>query len=170
MQTETKDITVLKENLEVVMKQLLDLLREILASIHEERIVLGRNEIQKIKEVLDSRQELMDVFNSRYQEFISFLHSMTEDLSADFSLSEGLEWLQVHLNAEDVELLLLSEQLVSMGKEMQTETQTLISFLEHKSAFEKPLDSYLVKLSPKSVRAAVGLADDDDTDFTPMGQ
>ena len=165
MQTETKDITALKENLEVVMKQLLDLLREILASIHEERIVLGRNEIQKIKEVLEARQELMDVFNSRYQEFIFFLHKMTEELAADFSLSEGLEWLQIHLNAEDVELLLLSEQLVSMGKEMQTETQTLISFMEHKSAFERPVDSYLIKLSPKPLRVAIGLADD-DPDFT----
>ncbi|HEV8050972.1 MAG TPA: hypothetical protein VGP47_00640 [Parachlamydiaceae bacterium] len=164
MQVETKDITVLKENLEVVMKQLLDLLREILSSIHEERIVIGRNEIRKIKEVLESRQELMDVFNMRYKEFISFLHHMTEELATDFSLSEGLEWLQIHLKAEDVELLLLSEQLVSMGKEMQAETKTLISFLEHKSAFERPLDSYLIKLSPKPSRVAIGLADDDEDD------
>lgn len=162
MQLETKDMAALKENLEVVMKRLLDLLREIVSTIHEERIVIGRNEIRKIKDVLESRQELMDAFNIRYQEFISFLHHMTEELAADFSLTEGLEWLQIHLNAEDVELLLLSEQLVSMGKEMQAETKTLLSFLEHKSAFASTVGSHLVKLNPKPLRAAIGLADDDE--------
>lgn len=162
MKTEMKDLLLLKDELQSVMKHLLDLLREILASIHEERIVLGRDEIHQIQDVLSRRQNLLEAFDHCYKDFVHFLHTMTEDLAANFSLSEGLEWLQIHLDAEDVELLLLSEQLVRLGQEMQTETKTLIGFLEHKSAFGSPLTAYFTKIAPKPARVAVGLVDEDE--------
>lgn len=159
---ETADMSDLKENLQVVMRHLLDLLREILASVHEERIAMGSDDMSYIRDVLMKRQDLLEVFDEYYQDFVKFLHSMAGDLAVNFSLAEGLEWLQIHLEAEDLELLLLSEQLARVGQEMQAETKALISFLEHKSAFGLSLNSYFTKISPKPVRVPVGLVDDND--------
>ena len=164
MRTELDNTLVLKENLSAVMQRLLDLLREILATIHEERIVLGYDEIHQIKDILSRRQELLSVFDQGSKDFVDHLHQMTEDLVHEFSLTEGLEWLQKYLEAEDVELLLLCEQLVRAGQEMQRETQTLISVLEHKSAFGSQLNSYFTKIIPKPARVAIGLADEDEDD------
>lgn len=159
MKTEAKEMTFIKNELQSVMKHLLELLREILASIHEERITIGRDEMHQIQHVLNRRQNLLEAFDHCYKDFVHFLHTMTGDLAEDFSLAEGLEWLQIHLDLEDFELLLLSEQLIRLGKEMQTETKTLISFLEHKSAFRSSVNSYFTKIEVKPTRIAVGLAD-----------
>lgn len=162
MKIQNNEIPAIKDHLQDVMKHLLDLLREILASVHEERIVLEHDDIKRIQDVLKRRQDLLEAFIERYKDFIYLLHNLTEDLLHQFSLAEGLEWLQTNLNPEDVELLLLSEQLVSVGQEMQTETKTLISFLEYKSAFGSPLTAYLTKIKPKPARVAVGLMDYDE--------
>jgi len=164
MPNETKDIVVLKENLQTVMKHLLDLLREILASIHEERIIVGRDEMSQMQDVLMRRQELLKVFDECYVDFVTFFKILTNDLPNGFSLNQALEWLQLHLDAEDVELLLLGEQLIRVAQEMQIETKTLISVAEHKSAFGPSLSAFFIKLPSKSARIAVGLIDQEETD------
>lgn len=162
MKTEIINTSALNESLEAVMKRLLDLLREILGTIHEEHIALAQDDNNKIKDVLKRREELFTAFDLHYKDFALFLQSMNGTLENNFSLTDGLESLQMHLEPEDVELLLLSDQLARVSQEMQTATQTLISFLEHKSAFGPHLRSYFTKIAPKPARIAVGLVEDDN--------
>lgn len=152
----------LKADLQSLMEHLLVLSREILASIHEERIVVALEEIQHVKDVLNRREELVEVYGKCYKDFLHILKSMRNVPVSNGSLIEELDWLHNNLDAEDFELLLLSEQLVRVEQEMETETQSLINFQKFRLAVGHPASSYLLKESPKPVRLAIGLADEEE--------
>jgi hypothetical protein len=54
----------------------------------------------------------------------------------------------------------MSEQLMSLGEEIQVETKNLINYLEHKSGFDSVLVPHLLK-QPKPARLLVGVVDDE---------
>lgn len=152
----------LKADLQSLMEHLLNLSREILASIHEERIVVGLEEIHHVKDILNRREELVEVYGKCYKDFLHILKSMREIPFSNYSLIEELEWLHTHLDAEDFELLLLSEQLVRVEQELETETQSLINFQKFRLAVGHPMSPYLLKELPKPVRLAVGLVEENE--------
>ena len=152
----------LKADLQRAMAHLLDLLREILASIHEERIVVGREEIQSLKDILDRRGVLLEVYAHSYKGFVHILCAMRKISVSNYSLMEHLEWLHAYLDAEDCELLLLSEQLVGIEQELEVETKSLLNFQQYRTAISQSFNSFLVKESPKLARITVGVVENEE--------
>lgn len=147
-----------KQELESLMPRLLELLREILASIHQERMYLENDAIASLKELLERRQKLLEAFEDCNQKFADFVPKSHKET---LSFLQGLERIQELLLPEDVELLLLIEQLTCITKEMMGETNSLIHLLEFKSATSHPHGLILKKAVVQPSKLAIGLADDD---------
>ena len=151
-----------KEKIQPLMARLLELLREILVSVHEERLMLDRDVIQPLGEILDRRQTLFEAFEVCYRQFADFVDLFSTHAPKVQTLAECLERLQNHLEAEDMELLLLIEQLSCISKEMQGETSSLVHLLERKSSSLATHGLVLQKIAPQPVRVAIGLAEPDE--------
>lgn len=150
-----------KRELHGVMSRLLELLREILASVHEEQIIIENDRISGLAPLLERRQQLLNIFQDCYLQFADVTSTLPSLPEEELSLLQMLEHIQILLCPDDVDLLLLVDQLVCIVKEMQGETNTLVHFLELKSAALHPRNMLVRKVSPPQVRLAVEVAEED---------
>lgn len=124
---------IIKQELQGVMLRQLELLREILACIHEERLGIETDHISGINEILERRQQLLESFEEFHQKFTAIMSTLTGIHEKKLPFLQSLEQIQKYLRPEDFELLLLIEQLSCITKEMTGETNSLVHILELKS-------------------------------------
>lgn len=151
-----------KSELQGLMSRLLDLMREILASIHEEHIILESDQLSTLDSLIEHRQKLIDRYENYYNQFNGLTSSLFEFSSEELSFFQILEHIKNHLLPEDLELLLLIDQLACIIKEMQGKTNNLVNFLEIKSANLYTHNMLIKKVSTPQVRLAVEVADDNN--------
>lgn len=150
-----------KQELQSVMLRQLELLREILSSIHEERLGIETDHISGINELLERRQQLLVSFEEYHQKFTDIISPLTGTHEVNLPFLQHLEQIQKFLGPEDFELLLLIEQLSCITKEMTGETNSLVHMLELKSGTSHLRGLAIKKVAPVTLRTVVGLADDD---------
>ena len=146
-----------KSELQRVMAHLLRILREILTTVHEERVILDADLVRPIASIIKARQDLLDTFDTDSQHFTKFVSSLAGHPENHFSFAEGLEWLKGYLPAEDVELILLNEHLAYLTAEMQDETKSLLHTLECKSAYTSLRNPLIKKAPTHTHQLAIGV-------------
>jgi hypothetical protein len=150
----------IKQELQESMERQLAILRNILASFHQEQAALMQENYLALRGIVEDRLHFIEVFqewNGRFlksMEMLSEKSKTTKPAVVDDAFAAALEQLRSSLKPDDVELLLLNGQLRDILGEIQRETGNLLHFVEHPPALN---ECYLQKL-PLPHLAPVALA------------
>ena len=146
------------------MGSLIDMFRQILSCIHEERIAIVRQDYASLEQILEKRQNLIQTSDPLIANILSLVGSLSNGVTEKYSFTESLEWLSNHLSADNLDLLLFAGQLSVITLEIKQHTRSLLAALENQSAHSTHAQNYLVKISDKPVKAALMTVEADDLD------
>lgn len=141
--------------------RLIQILRQILTCIQEERTALFRQEWTVLESVLAKRQDLIQTSTHLIDRFIRNVQQLSNGALADCSLLEGLNWLRENAPADAIDLLLYAGQLAVLATEVRQQTRSLLTSLENRSASSAQAQMYLTRIEAKPVKTALLVADID---------
>lgn len=139
-----------KTKLSQSMERQLALLRELLANLVEEHHALVEENFRVLENVIADRIQLLSSFDRWNKQFVEIIFQLKndEDLSLINKLTlfaDNLLWLKKHLEALDVELILLVDQLLDILDLLRDENVNVLSFLEKKGEVESRFQQYVTK-------------------------
>lgn len=155
----------LKQQLHDVLDRKLVILRSMLTSIRHEKHLLTSDQPSAQDQVIEGRLDLVIAFEKwnhsfmqNIQDFAAFLNDPVKEEVLE-SFAHTLEWLQSHLLAADVELLLMCEQLTGILQEIKGEAASLVHLTGKECARSSRIFSYAKAAVPAPVHTTLALMD-----------
>jgi hypothetical protein len=155
-----------KEKLLEIMERLLVILRDVLSSIRLERRAHEEDNPIALRGIEDERLKLFAAYEHWSNATIMTLQTIAGEGHQEQleTLENCLENLPKFIEADDVELHLLRDQMNGMVAEIHEQSQSLLDFLEHKAVPSSNFHDYFREIRPVKPRISVGLLEQDESD------
>jgi len=155
-----------KEKLLEIMERLLVILRNVLSSIRQERRAHEENNLIALRGIEDERLNLFAAYERWSNASIFMLKTIAgegyqEQLE---TLENCLVNLPKFIEADDVELHLLRDQMNGMMTEIHEQSQSLLDFLDHRAVPSSNFHDYFREIRPAKPKMAIGLLEQNERD------